>query len=64
MSGSTIDDPLSDTYNKLGCSISPLEKNSNDYEMIVKYLDKTYEPVKVGDIVRIQLFLFFHVQLQ
>ncbi|XP_004506166.1 protein ADP-ribosyltransferase PARP3 [Cicer arietinum] len=50
MSGSTIDDPLSDTYKKLGCSISPLEKDSNDYEMIVKYLEKTYEPVKVGDI--------------
>ncbi|KAJ1440675.1 WGR domain [Sesbania bispinosa] len=49
MSGSTIDDPLSDTYKKLGCSISPLEKNSDDYEMIVKYLEKTYEPVKVGD---------------
>jgi len=53
MSSSTIDDPLSDTYKKLGYSISALEKNSNDYEMIVKYLDKTYEPVKVGDTVRI-----------
>jgi poly [ADP-ribose] polymerase len=53
MSGSTIDDPISETYNKLGCSISPLEKNSDDYNMIVKYLEKTYEPVKVGDIVRI-----------
>ncbi|CAK8576374.1 unnamed protein product [Lathyrus sativus] len=50
MSGGTTDDPLSATYKKLGCSISPLEKNSNDYEMIVKYLEKTYEPVKVGDI--------------
>ncbi|KAK7263390.1 hypothetical protein RJT34_30979 [Clitoria ternatea] len=50
MSGSTIDDPLSDTYNKLGCSISSLDKKSNDYDMIVKYLEKTYEPVKVGDI--------------
>ncbi|CAJ2654664.1 protein ADP-ribosyltransferase PARP3 [Trifolium pratense] len=50
MSGSTIDDPISDTYKKLGCSISPLEKNSDDYNMIVKYLEKTYEPVKVGDI--------------
>ncbi|KAK2433705.1 poly(ADP-ribose) polymerase [Trifolium repens] len=50
MSGSTIDDPISETYNKLGCSISPLEKNSDDYNMIVKYLEKTYEPVKVGDI--------------
>ncbi|KAL1361409.1 hypothetical protein HN51_009800 [Arachis hypogaea] len=50
MSGSTIDDPLSETYNKLGCSISPLEKDSDDYDMIVKYLEKTYEPVKVGDM--------------
>ncbi|KAK7257623.1 hypothetical protein RIF29_31720 [Crotalaria pallida] len=50
MSGSTIEDPLSDTYNKLGCTISPLDKESNDYDMIVKYLEKTYEPVKVGDL--------------
>lgn len=51
MSGSTIDDPLSDRYKKLGCSISPLDKNSDDYKMILNYLQKTYEPVKVGDIV-------------
>ncbi|XP_028756844.1 protein ADP-ribosyltransferase PARP3-like [Neltuma alba] len=50
MTGSTIDDPLSDRYEKLGCSISPLEKNSSDYDMIVKYLEKTYEPVRVGDV--------------
>ncbi|ESW04414.1 hypothetical protein PHAVU_011G093100 [Phaseolus vulgaris] len=50
MTGSTIDDPLSETYKKLGCSISPLDKSSNDYQMIVKYLETTYEPVKVGDI--------------
>lgn len=50
MTGSTIDDPLSETYKKLGCSISALDKSSDDYEMIVKYLEKTYEPVKVGDI--------------
>ncbi|XP_030505783.2 protein ADP-ribosyltransferase PARP3 [Cannabis sativa] len=50
MSGGTIDDPLSDRYKKLGCSISPLEKNSDDYMMILNYLEKTYEPVKVGDI--------------
>lgn len=62
MSGSTIDDPLSDTYNKLGCSISPLEKNSDDYDMIVKYLEKTYEPVKVGDMVRLE-FCFLSVLL-
>lgn len=51
MSGSTVDDPLSDRYKKLGCSISPLHKNSDDYKMILNYLQKTYEPVKVGDIV-------------
>lgn len=51
MSGSTIDDPLSDRYKKLGCSISPLDKNSDDYKMILNYLQKTYEPVKVGDIM-------------
>ncbi|XP_038681115.1 protein ADP-ribosyltransferase PARP3 isoform X1 [Tripterygium wilfordii] len=50
MSGSTLDDPLSDRYKKLGCSISVLEKNSDDYSMILDYLEKTYEPVKVGDI--------------
>lgn len=65
MRGSTIDDPLSDTYKKLGCSISPLDKNSNDYEMIVKYLEKTYEPVKIGDTVRIELCFFVcYLQLQ
>ncbi|CAA2942905.1 poly [ADP-ribose] polymerase 3 [Olea europaea subsp. europaea] len=50
MSGSTIDDPLFDRYKKLGCSISPLEKDTNDYKMIANYLEKTYEPVKVGEI--------------
>ena len=55
MTGSTIDDPLSETYKKLGCSITPLDKSSNDYQMIVKYLENTYEPVKVGEIVRFQL---------
>ncbi|XP_072058648.1 protein ADP-ribosyltransferase PARP3-like isoform X2 [Arachis hypogaea] len=54
MSGSTIDDPLSETYNKLGCLISPLEKDSDDYDMIVKYLERTYEPVKVGDMALAQ----------
>ncbi|KAL3530404.1 hypothetical protein ACH5RR_009726 [Cinchona calisaya] len=47
---STLDDPLFDRYKKLGCSISPLEKDSNDYKMIVNYLEKTYEPYKVGEI--------------
>ncbi|KAH9659937.1 protein ADP-ribosyltransferase PARP3 [Citrus sinensis] len=50
MSGSTLDDPLSDCYEKLACSISALEKDSDDYKMIVNYLEKTYEPVKLGDI--------------
>lgn len=48
-------DPLSDCYEKLACSISALEKDSDDYKMIVNYLEKTYEPVKLGDIVRMTL---------
>lgn len=50
MSGDTLDDPLSDRYQKLGCSISPLDKDSDDYKMILNYLERTYEPVKVADI--------------
>lgn len=55
MFGSTLDDPLSDRYKKLGCSVSALEKDSDDYKMIVKYLETTYEPVRVGDIVRLHI---------
>ncbi|XP_073274084.1 protein ADP-ribosyltransferase PARP3 [Primulina huaijiensis] len=50
MSGSTLDDPLFEVYKKLRCSISPVEKEAHDYKMIAKYLEKTYEPVKVGEI--------------
>ncbi|KAJ6386169.1 hypothetical protein OIU77_029185 [Salix suchowensis] len=50
MSGSALDDPLSDRYEKLGCSVSALEKESDDYRMIMKYLETTYEPVRVGDM--------------
>ncbi|KAM3398092.1 hypothetical protein P3S68_001606 [Capsicum galapagoense] len=50
MSGSTLDDPLFERYKKLRCSVTPLDKVSDDYKMIVKYLEKTYEPVEVGDI--------------
>ncbi|KAK6926601.1 Poly(ADP-ribose) polymerase, catalytic domain, partial [Dillenia turbinata] len=49
MTGATVDDPLFDRYMKLGCSISPLEKGS-DHDMIVNYLEKTYEPYKVEDV--------------
>lgn len=51
MTGATLDDPLSDRYQKLGCSVSPLDKESEDYKMILKYLEKTYEPVKLGGVV-------------
>lgn len=50
--GSTLDDPLSECYKKLGCSINSVPEDSEDYKMIVKYLEKTYEPVKVDDVVR------------
>lgn len=51
MTGSTLDDPLFEQYKKLGCSISLVEKDTDDYQMVAKYLEKTYEPVKVGEIV-------------
>lgn len=52
MSDGAVDDPLFDRYKKLGCSISTLDKDSSDYKMIVNYLERTYEPYKVGEIVR------------
>lgn len=49
MTGSTLDDPLGDRYSKLGCTISPLEKEADDYKMILKYLEKTFEPIQFRD---------------
>eukprot|EP01018_Ginkgo_biloba_P012770 Gb_02125 [translate_table: standard] len=49
MTGSTLDDPLADRYAKLGCTLTPLEKEAEDYKMILKYLDKTFEPIKFRD---------------
>lgn len=63
MSGPTIDDPLSDCYKRLGCDISAVDKNSEDYKMIVKYLEKTYEPIEVGEIVRILFSCFILIYL-
>ncbi|CAL1367139.1 unnamed protein product [Linum trigynum] len=60
MSGATLDDPLSDRYKKLGCFISALDKESDDYKMIVKYLETTYEPVKVADIVSRAICAFLY----
>ncbi|URE26762.1 PADR1 (NUC008) domain [Musa troglodytarum] len=50
MSGATVDDPLSDRYGRLGCSVAPLDKESDDHKMILKYLETTYEPIKLGDV--------------
>ncbi|CAN6452501.1 unnamed protein product [Victoria cruziana] len=50
MTGATVDDPLYDRFTKLGCSVTPLDKNSDDYQMIVKYLDTTYEPFGLEDV--------------
>ncbi|OMO89151.1 hypothetical protein COLO4_19902 [Corchorus olitorius] len=50
MGGDTLDDPLSERYKKIGCSISPVDKESDDYKMIVNYVEKTYEPLKLADI--------------
>jgi hypothetical protein len=48
-----LDDPLSECYKKLSCSISAVAEGSEDYKMVLKYLEKTYEPVKVEDVVRL-----------
>lgn len=64
LSGATIDDPLSDRYKKLGCDISAVEKGSEDYNMIVNYLQKSYEPAKVGDIVGTLYSYFYFIKLQ
>ncbi|XP_021716389.1 poly [ADP-ribose] polymerase 3-like [Chenopodium quinoa] len=50
MSGSTLDDPMYERYKKLGCKITALDKESEDYKMILNYLEKTYEPIKVGEV--------------
>ncbi|GAB2274623.1 Poly [ADP-ribose] polymerase 3 [Dionaea muscipula] len=50
MTGPTLDDPLYDRYEKLECTIEPLDKGSDDYKMIHKYLETTYEPFKIGEI--------------
>ncbi|KAE8700212.1 Poly polymerase 3 [Hibiscus syriacus] len=47
-----LDDPLSDRYKRIGCSISPVDKDSDDNKMILNHVEKTYEPVKVADILR------------
>ncbi|KAL6506460.1 Poly [ADP-ribose] polymerase 3 [Orobanche gracilis] len=64
MSGTTLDDPLFERYQKLGCCITVLEKDSDDYKMIAKYLEKTYDPVKVGEIsYRVTMDDVFAVEL-
>lgn len=63
MRGSTLDDPLAECYKKLGCSILPLENDSDDYKMVVNYLEKTYEPVKVGDIVWVAYYYFISIYI-
>ncbi|GMI92254.1 Poly(ADP-Ribose) Polymerase 3 [Hibiscus trionum] len=50
MGDDTLDDPLSDRYQRIGCTISPVDNDSDDYKMILNYVEKTYEPVKVADI--------------
>ena len=37
--GSTLDDALSECYKKLGCTINCVPEDSEDYKMILKYLE-------------------------
>ena len=57
MTGATLDDPLADRYLNLGCQITPLDKDGDDYKMIFNYMAKTMEPIKFGDGVRDPLSL-------
>ncbi|EFJ15760.1 hypothetical protein SELMODRAFT_422701 [Selaginella moellendorffii] len=50
MTGDTLDDPLSDRYAKLNSTMTCVDKESDDYKMVQKYLEKTYEPVKYDDV--------------
>lgn len=49
LTGATLDDPLADRYLKLGCEITPLDHEGEDFKMIHNYLTKTFEPVKFMD---------------
>jgi len=65
MSGAaSLDDPLSDRYSKLDCSIIPMERGHDDFIMILKYLQKTYEPIEIRNeviecIMRCTQFFFY-----
>lgn len=49
LTGATLDDPVADRYMKLGCEITPLDHEGEDFKMIHNYLTKTFEPVKFMD---------------
>ncbi|KAG0566014.1 hypothetical protein KC19_7G031700 [Ceratodon purpureus] len=49
LTGATLDDPLADRYAKLGCQITPLDHDGEDFKMILNYMSKTIEPVKFND---------------
>ena len=51
LTGATLDDPLADRYAKLGCQITPLDHDGEDFKMILNYMSKTIEPVKFNDTV-------------
>jgi hypothetical protein len=51
LTGATLDDPLADRYAKLGCQITPLDHDGEDFKMILNYLSKTIEPIEFNDTV-------------
>lgn len=48
------DDSIDDKYKKLRCAMNPLTHDSEDYQLIEKYLHKTHAPTHtVGEVVSI-----------
>ncbi|CAM6092715.1 unnamed protein product [Calypogeia fissa] len=49
MTGDTLDDPIADRYAKMKCLMTPLDREGDDFKMILNYFSKTMEPLKFPD---------------
>ncbi|KAL3681230.1 hypothetical protein R1sor_024186 [Riccia sorocarpa] len=49
ISGGTLDDPISMAYKKLGCEMTALDREGEDFKMIKKYFETTMDPLKEAD---------------
>ncbi|KAL2620807.1 hypothetical protein R1flu_001012 [Riccia fluitans] len=49
ISGGTVDDPISKCYKKMGCEMTALDREGEDFKMIEKYFTTTMDPLKEAD---------------